>query len=84
MADPGRDGIYNSPVYNRGAMALQALRMRIGSRDFRTVLHRWAQQNAGRTVTTRDFKELAERVSGRQLDGLFRTWLYVPEKPKGY
>ena len=84
-ANPGSvNKLFALPVYNRGAMALQALRMRIGSHDFRTVLHRWAQQNAGRTVTTGDFKTLAERVSGRQLDGLFRTWLYVPEKPKGY
>ena len=56
-ANPGSvNKLFALPVYNRGAMALQALRMRIGSHDFRTVLHRWAQQNAGRTVTTGDFK----------------------------
>jgi aminopeptidase N len=32
-------------------------------------------------VTTADFVALAERVSGRQLDGFFRTWLYTPAKP---
>ena len=36
------------------------------------------------SVSTEKFVRLAERVSGKQLDRLFRVWLYVPEKPKGY
>ena len=76
--------LFAMPVYHRGAMTLQALRERVGDKAFFTILRRWAGQNEGGSVTTRDFKALAERVSGRQLDHLFRVWLYEPEKPRGY
>jgi hypothetical protein len=33
-------------------------------------------------VTTRQFIRLAERISGEQLDGLFRTWLFTPGRPE--
>ena len=36
------------------------------------------------TVNTKDFITLAEKVSGKDLTRLFRVWLYVPEKPRGY
>lgn len=32
-------------------------------------------------MTTADFIDLAERVSGKQLDDLFNAWLYTPGKP---
>ena len=84
-ADPGSASkLFASPVYDRGAMALQALREKVGDKAFFTILRRWGAQNAYGSVTTADFKALAERVSGRQLDRLFRVWLYLPEKPQGY
>ncbi|HET7533667.1 MAG TPA: M1 family metallopeptidase [Nocardioidaceae bacterium] len=82
---PGSVGkLFSSPVYDRGAMTLQVLRERVGDKAFFTILRRWAARNADGSVTTKDFRALAERVSGKQLDRLFRVWLYVPEKPKGY
>jgi aminopeptidase N len=62
-------------------MTLQALRERIGSRHFFTVLRRWTADHGHGNGTTPAFKRLAERVSGRQLDRLFHDWLYVPHKP---
>jgi aminopeptidase N len=83
--DPRTVGrLFSTPVYDRGAMTLHALRERVGDKAFFTILRRWARQNAGGTVRTKDFIALAERVSGKQLDRLFRVWLYVPEKPRGY
>jgi aminopeptidase N len=83
--DPGSVGrLFATPVYDRGAMTLHALRLEIGDRAFFRVLRRWATQNAHGTVATADFIALAERVSGKQLDRLFRVWLYRPEKPRGY
>lgn len=76
--------LFGSPVYNRGAMTLQALRERVGSRDFFTILEAWAHVHRHGNARTRQFVALAERVSGRQLDGLFRTWLDVDGKPSGY
>jgi len=76
--------LFGEPVYLRGGMALQALRARIGSADFFRVLHRWAAAHRYGTVTTPQLRALAERVSGRRLDGLFHDWLYVARRPKGY
>ena len=80
-ADPGALGLFAGATYDRGASTLHALRQKIGDADFFALLRRWATQNADGTVTTADFVALAERVSGRQLDGFFDTWLYTPEKP---
>ena len=83
--DPGSLGkLFAEPIYQRGAMTLQALRERVGDRDFFRILRRWARVHAHSTVTTQQFVRLSERVSGKQLDRLFRIWLYVPKKPKGY
>jgi aminopeptidase N len=85
---PGNPGsvsrLFATPVYDRGAMTLQVLRERVGDKAFFTILRRWARQNALGSVATKDFVALSERVSGKQLDRLFRVWLYVPEKPEGY
>ncbi len=81
VADPGVAHLFDAAVYERGAMALQALRIRVGDTLFFRILHRWAEQRSGGNGSTAQFIELAEHVSGAQLDGLFRTWLYTPEKP---
>ncbi len=84
VADPGRDLMFDTAVYDRGAAAVHALRTRIGEEDFRTLMRRWATGNAGRTVTTADLVALAEQVSGEQLDQLFTDWVYAPVRPTGY
>ncbi|GAA4123434.1 M1 family metallopeptidase [Nocardioides fonticola] len=76
--------LFGEPVYNRGAMTLQALRVRIGSKDFFTLLRRWAAQHRDDTVRNAQFVALAEKVSGKELSAFFRTWLEIPKKPKGY
>ena len=77
----GPDAIFGAPSYDRGAMTLQVLRNRIGDRAFFTILKAWAAQHRYGNATTAQFVALAERVSHRDLDGLFRTWLYTAGKP---
>jgi aminopeptidase N len=81
IGDPGPRHLFDFPVYVRGALTLQALRMKIGDQAFFTVLRRWAAQNAGGNGDTRGFRMLAERVSGKQLGALFHTWLHTTTKP---
>ncbi len=81
--DPGRDGMFDwNAIYVRGAMTVHALRKEIGDETFFTLLRTWARQNRHSTVTTKDLIALAERLSGRDLDGLFDAWLYRAAKPK--
>ena len=79
--DPGASAVFHPAVYHRGAMTLQALRRTVGNRVFSTILRAWADENRYGTVTTQQFLDLAERVSGRQLDDLFQRWLYTSGKP---
>lgn len=81
VADPGRDHIFDDLVYNRGAMALQALRVKIGDRAFFQVLTQWPTAHRYGTVSTRQFIQFVERQTHRDLDSFFHTWLYQPGKP---
>ena len=78
---PGRAHLFDTSVYERGAMTLQALRQRIGDRAFFTLLRRWTATYRYRTATTPDFVRMAERISHQDLHGFFHTWLYTTAKP---
>jgi aminopeptidase N len=73
--------LFDSRIYLRGRMTLEALRQEVGSHDFFVILRRWAQQNEYGNVTTADFIALSERVSGKDLDAFFHAWLEVAERP---
>ena len=73
--------LFHTPVYDRGAMTLQALRNEVGDDTFFRILRAWYSENKYGNVTTADFIALAERESGRQLDALFQEWLYEEGRP---
>ncbi|MFF1545145.1 M1 family metallopeptidase [Streptomyces sp. NPDC058291] len=81
VGDPQRDTMFASAVYQRGAMTLQVLRERIGDQAFFRLLPTWTRLHRYGNADTDDFVRLAERISGRQLDDLFQTWLFTPAKP---
>lgn len=81
VADPGRDHIFDSLVYNRGAMTLHALRMEIGDRAFLRLLTLWPAAYRHGTVSTQKFIRFVEHLTHRDLDRLFQTWLFQPGKP---
>lgn len=81
VADPGRDNIFDSLVYNRGAMTLHALRLRVGDGTFFSLVRHWAAEHRYGNVSTSDFTAFAEKVSGQQLDDLFTKWIYTAGKP---
>ena len=81
-AEPGSGAdIFADPVYVRGAMALHALRVRIGDPAFFRLLEVWASEHRYGSVTTADFVADAERVSGKPVAGLLHAWLYEKAKP---
>ncbi|MFE9999057.1 M1 family metallopeptidase [Streptomyces avermitilis] len=81
VADPQRDTMFASAVYQRGAMTLQMLRERIGDTAFFKLLPAWTKLHKYGNAKTDDFIRLAEKISGRQLDDLFQTWLFTTGKP---
>ncbi|MER6474246.1 M1 family metallopeptidase [Streptomyces collinus] len=80
--DPGSGkNIFDTPVYARGAMTLHELRKAVGDHDFFRILRAWATEHRGGHGTTAQFVKLSERISGKDLSGLFHTWLYAQGKP---
>jgi hypothetical protein len=75
IGDPGPVSLFDFPVYGRGGLTLHALRMDVGNGLFFKILREWAKTQAGGTVTTREFIDLAESISHRDLDPLFDEWL---------
>lgn len=79
---PGKPkNLFGPSVYIRGAMTLQALREKVGTKAFLAILSRWATTHRHASGATREFLALAEAISGRNLGPLFHRWLFAPGKP---
>jgi aminopeptidase N len=78
---PGAKRLFHAPIYERGAMTAHALRTRIGSQRFFALMRRWVHRNDG-TGSTAEFRRLAADVSGRDLRGFFRSWLFTKARPQ--
>ena len=74
--------LFHTPVYDRGAMTLQALREKVGDTVFFQTMRDWYAENRYSNVTTQDFIATAERVSGQQLDNFFDVWLFQEGRPE--
>jgi len=81
IGDPGPDHLFDFPVYGRGALTLQALRMEVGDAAFFQILRRWFSDHEGGNVTTPEFIALAEQISGHDLGALFEAWLFTAGYP---
>jgi aminopeptidase N len=79
--DPGPARLFDSAVYARGAMAVQALRHRIGDTAFWTLLRTWVAERRYGNGSVADFEALAGSVSGQDLTSFFLAWLHAPVRP---
>lgn len=80
-AAPPPTDLFATAIYSRGAMTLQALRVRVGDPVFFRILRAYAARYHYGNVTTADFIAVAEQVSGQDLHHFFSTWLYAPGAP---
>jgi len=84
-ADPGGPAhIFAWSEYERGAMTLQALRVRLGDATFFTIMRGWYQLHRYGSARVEDFTAYAEQVSGADLQHFFDVWLYQPGKPANW
>ncbi|UGQ13007.1 M1 family metallopeptidase [Yinghuangia sp. ASG 101] len=83
--DPGREHMFDyQTVYLRGAMALHALRTRIGDADFSALLRAWAEKHRHGNADTGDLLALTRSVAGLSEADAAQwadTWLYTAAKP---
>lgn len=81
VADPGPKRLFHGPVYTRAAMMLHRLRHRMGSKLFFRLGRRWVHRNDG-IGSEQEYRRLAERISGDDLDQFFHRWLHARHKPR--
>ncbi len=73
--------LFGPSVYIRGAMALEALRLKIGTGPMLRLLREWAVDHRYGSADIAEFTALAEGISGQDLGPFFRRWLYKRGKP---
>ncbi|MFI8946803.1 M1 family metallopeptidase [Streptomyces sp. NPDC053750] len=79
---PGsKTGIFRANVYDGAALVLYALRQEIGRTAFDRLERAWVVRHRDGTATTADFVRLASEISGRDLGGFLRAWLYDQKTP---
>lgn len=73
--------IFRPSVYDGAALVLYALRQEIGRPAFERLERTWVRIHKDGTATTADFEDLASEMSGRDLSGFFKAWLYGEKTP---
>ena len=68
-------------MYDRGALTLHALRLKVGDAAFFRILKEWFLRHKNGNASTADFIALSEEISGQDLDGFFQAWLYETDLP---
>ena len=74
--EPPADDLFNSGVYEWGALALHALRLETGDATFFDIISTYYDTYKGGNVVTKDLIAVAESVSGLQLTSFFDRWIY--------
>lgn len=86
ISDPQESQLFGPAVYWRGGMTLHALRAQVGDEVLKEIFHTYFERFADGNVTTAEFIELAEELSGQDLAQVFDDWLFsvaLPDLPTG-
>ena len=81
LADPGRRLMFDDRVYERGGLAVHALRLAVGDDAFFRLVRGWTSLRRHGSATTAEFTAHAARYTAQPLDALFAAWLYEPALP---
>lgn len=81
LGDPGVGNLFSPVVYQRGALTLHALRLRVGDDVFFDILRTYASRFENSHATTADFIAVAEEISGEDLGAFFNAWLFERALP---
>jgi aminopeptidase N len=81
IGNPTIPQTFAAPVYDRGAMTLNALRVRVGDLVFFALLKHWVVLHHDGTASTQQFIALAEQESSLDLTTFFDAWLFSGSRP---
>jgi aminopeptidase N len=79
IGSPTADTLLSDPVYWSGGLLLHSLRREVGDEVFFDILRTYLSRHQYSVAATSDFRDLAEVISGRDLDAFFDGWLLETE-----
>ncbi len=68
-------------VYNKGILALHALRRKVGDAAFDRILHTWTTAHRHANATWSDFETMVSQVSGQNLRAFLEDWFRGTKLP---
>ncbi|MGD8778646.1 MAG: M1 family metallopeptidase [Ignavibacteria bacterium] len=68
--------LFSATVYRKGAWVLHMLRKEVGDNIFFEILRNYYDTYKYKNASTYDFKETAEKISGRNLNKFFDQWVF--------
>jgi len=74
LAEPGTL-LFTSTVYDKGAWVLHMLRWEVGDSLFFKILRDYYETFKYSNASTKDFKTICEKVTGKNLDKFFDQWI---------
>ncbi|WP_405655254.1 M1 family metallopeptidase [Streptomyces sp. RK9] len=80
-AEPTEPNLFKRMRYDGSALVLYALREKVGDATFQKIERAWVSEYRGRTASTQDYIDLASKVSGQDLEGFLKPWLYGAKTP---
>jgi len=92
LIEKGRDAVVNQPVssfdgweqydtivYLKGALFFDALQEEVGDETYFEIMRRYYEEYKYGIATPDGLMRIAEEVSGRDLDELYRRWILTAE-----
>ncbi len=70
-----------SAVYEKGPLALHALRRQIGEDAFDRVLKEWAAKHKDGNASWLEFEDFVQEIAGQDLSGFFQAWFHDGTQP---
>jgi aminopeptidase N len=70
------EDLFSHTVYDKGAWVLHLLRHETGDSVFFRILRNYYQSFKYKSASTKDFENICEKVSGKDLSGFFDQWVF--------
>ncbi|MET9390203.1 M1 family metallopeptidase [Streptomyces sp. NPDC006624] len=82
VAAPDAVNLFDSQRYLGGVLVLYALRQQVGEAAFNALERAFLARHRDSTASTEDYIAVASQVSGQDLTGFLREWLYGTRTPR--
>jgi aminopeptidase N len=82
VAAPNAANLFDSQRYLGGVLVLYALRQQVGEAAFTALERTFLERYRDSSASTEDYIAVASEVSGQDLTGFLRDWLYGTKTPR--